>query len=458
MKRRFLSLLLVLTVVLSCCTTAFAYTSEEERAATELYNYALFRGKGTDINGDIIFDLDGSVTRGEAITMVIRLMGEEENTLNAYFPHPFTDAGWASSYVGYAYRNGITQGVSATRFGTSDPVTMDQFLTLVLRAMGYSDVDWKNPYLTADMIGLSYPDPAGEFDRGSMALICRSALDSWINGYEMLLIDTLHDKGVLYKWPSGTTRSLPTIPADGKITVSSQEEVDAALAAFGLTGRTDQLILTVPAGQQQSYTDYIITRIADLIPDAFGGSLMLMESQPNLIYVTVDYHDSGRIRAYLRGQSDTLSDTDRKTLEAARAVIASAIDNSMSDYEKVLALHDYLLDCTTYGFCDSYMDSFEAAGPLLYGTGVCDGYACAYQLLCFLADIECVRFRGEVRSGSHAWNQVLLDGQWYHVDVTWDDTGALLHEYFLISDSNIGRDHFWTAEPGQNRCPNDYRP
>ena len=51
---------------------------------------------------------------------------------------PFTDvADWAKPYVGYAYANGLTAGVSQTRFGSESSVTAAQFLTFVLRALGY---------------------------------------------------------------------------------------------------------------------------------------------------------------------------------------------------------------------------------------------------------------------------------------------------------------------------------
>lgn len=49
--------------------------------------------------------------------------------------------------------------------------------------------------------------------------------------------------------------------------------------------------------------------------------------------------------------------------------------------------------------------------------------------------------------GGHAWNKIKLDGEWYHVDVTWEDPimngdpengygyGNLRNEYINITDS-----------------------
>ena len=45
---------------------------------------------------------------------------------------------WADNYVTYAYA-WVTQTVSATSFGSSDIATPEQFITFMLRALGYSD-------------------------------------------------------------------------------------------------------------------------------------------------------------------------------------------------------------------------------------------------------------------------------------------------------------------------------
>ena len=52
---------------------------------------------------------------------------------------------WAKPYVNFAYENDLTKGVSADKLGANDAVTAAQYLTFVLRAMGYvsgEDFDW----------------------------------------------------------------------------------------------------------------------------------------------------------------------------------------------------------------------------------------------------------------------------------------------------------------------------
>lgn len=58
---------------------------------------------------------------------------------------------------------------------------------------------------------------------------------------------------------------------------------------------------------------------------------------------------------------------------------------------------------------------------------VCDGYSRAFKVLCDKLDIPCVLENGYAKTGPesegtfHMWNAVKIDGQWYGVDVTWND-------------------------------------
>ncbi|MBE5800743.1 MAG: hypothetical protein E7319_00455 [Clostridiales bacterium] len=132
------------------------------------------------------------------------------------------------------------------------------------------------------------------------------------------------------------------------------------------------------------------------------------------------------------------------------SIIDSEIDDSMSDYSRALALHDWLIYNANYDYTYTY---YEAAGVLLYGTGVCDSYARAYLMLLTAAGIECMIVSGTAGSGSnpntwgnHAWNLAKLDGQWYHIDCTWDDPGqggSERHQYFCVSDETLALDHRW---------------
>ena len=98
------------------------------------------KGTGVTENGIILFDLDRTPTRAEAVTMLVRFLGKEEAASKLGKTHPFTDVpAWADGYVSYAYNNGLTNGMSTTVFGADTLATPEMYLTFMLRALGYSD-------------------------------------------------------------------------------------------------------------------------------------------------------------------------------------------------------------------------------------------------------------------------------------------------------------------------------
>ena len=108
-----------------------------------------------------------------------------------------------------------------------------------------------------------------------------------------------------------------------------------------------------------------------------------------------------------------------------------------SDYQKALALHDWLCENASY---DDTLTIHDPSGVLLQGTGVCESFALAYQMLLTEAGVENVYVTGTANGGGHAWNMVKLDGEWYHVDVTWDENSTDRY-YFGMSTALISRDH-----------------
>lgn len=122
----------------------------------------------------------------------------------------------------------------------------------------------------------------------------------------------------------------------------------------------------------------------------------------------------------------------RKELEAVVNDILAQVDSKWSPLEKALFLHDYL---ATHAQYDTGRDAYTI---LVKGTGVCQAYTLAYRLLLNRVNIP----SGTVSSNNlnHIWNLVQIDGNWYHIDVTWDDPtkdriGRVRHENFCTGDT-----------------------
>lgn len=139
-----------------------------------------------------------------------------------------------------------------------------------------------------------------------------------------------------------------------------------------------------------------------------------------------------------------------------KEILSTVIRSGMSDYEKELALHDYIVNNTRYDY-QNYLDgtipddSYWPYGILINNTGVCNGYAYTMKLLLNLVDIECMVISGEANGGGHAWNIVKLGNEYYHLDVTWNDPvnwyyyggDILSYDYFNITDEQMAKDHTW---------------
>ena len=113
--KKLLCPLFALLIVLSLSTAAFAADYSAEESANALYELGLFQGTGETANGKPIYSLDAAPTRAQAVTMLVRLLGKEAEAKAGTWTVPFSDlADWARPYVGYAYANGLTNGLSAS--------------------------------------------------------------------------------------------------------------------------------------------------------------------------------------------------------------------------------------------------------------------------------------------------------------------------------------------------------
>lgn len=183
MRKKLLSLLLVAAIFFALIPTAFAASEDAITSANALHELGLFNGTGTNADGTPNFDLDRSPTRNEAVTMLVRLLGKEEEAQNGVWDIPFEDLDtWVMPYVGYAYTNGLTTGMSATTFGGNETVTASQYITFVLRALGYesgTDFQWDKAWELSDSLGVtngSYNAETESFTRGDVAAISYDAL------------------------------------------------------------------------------------------------------------------------------------------------------------------------------------------------------------------------------------------------------------------------------------------
>jgi len=124
--------------------------------------------------------------------------------------------------------------------------------------------------------------------------------------------------------------------------------------------------------------------------------------------------------------------------ESSVKSIAAHASRASTELGKLMAINDYF--CVNFCYDYSY-SSYRPDILFAEGKGVCQAYMLGYAAVLNELGIE----NHPVLSDEmlHAWNMVRVDGSWYHVDVTWNDSSNIRlsagHNNFLLSDVGIGK-------------------
>ena len=174
---------------------------------------------------------------------------------------------------------------------------------------------------------------------------------------------------------------------------------------------------------------------------------------PNRYHIRRLYATTPILEAYASGDESELSQRNAALLARCKEAM-ECITEDMTDFEKELALRDWMLEQGTYDETvlsgKSFIgqkDNTNPYGYLVSGYGICYGYATTFQLLMDLAGVECITVIGAAFDSTedHAWNMVKLEDEWYCVDTTWDMEGD--YNFFNVTSDHLrGSNHQWDYE------------
>lgn len=188
-----------------------------------------------------------------------------------------------------------------------------------------------------------------------------------------------------------------------------------------------------------------------------GGS-----SSGNIIYDDEwnDYSDdsvSHSANDFKNGNYNQMTSRQREQVkDAIEEFKETYFTEGMSDFEKEIMIIRWLVENCTYEKASGWKNS-TAYSCIINGKAQCSGYADAFLQTAKSCGLE-VRY---VSNSSHAWNLIKLDGDWYHVDVTWEDPignntygfSALRNKYINLEDSEIrGVSSHRTWSPSSVKC------
>ena len=160
----------------------------------------------------------------------------------------------------------------------------------------------------------------------------------------------------------------------------------------------------------------------------------------------------------------------RQNLIQRAEPILDFLRGKIGEYPKVYDLYRYMIATIQYAQDFSRVStkkSLETAsiiGPLLYRSTICAGYSKMFKLLCDQLGIDCIYVSGTANGkygwDAHAWNLVRINGNFYHIDVTFDSgnfraTQKYDYKYYLLSDKAIQKDHKWDRNLYPS-VPNNY--
>lgn len=126
------------------------------------------------------------------------------------------------------------------------------------------------------------------------------------------------------------------------------------------------------------------------------------------------------------------------------------ITEDMNDFERAKIVNDYVVQLATY--TEDGVTKGQTVHELITDeTAVCQAYALLAYRLFKAAGLETDYVYGYSDDQLHAWNLVQVDGDWYHVDTTWNDPEpsepyAISYDYFLLNDTQLSADHLWVTE------------
>ena len=377
----------------------------------------------TQGTGNGIFSPERTVTRSEAVTFLWRAAGSPAPTTATSGFSDVTDKNaFYYKAVLWAVEKGITNGVGGDRFNLTGTLTYDQIFTFLCRFAGEkaegdnwssAAVAWaRNSGLTA---GLTFTAQSN-CPRSDVVYCLWKQLG-----------DKEPEQPVLSD-EAGATLAITTGFLDRKSAID--------ISAFRLeASQAEKLALEI--ADMDGENPYGITHLNAYEQDGqIAKTLAVYYTDSTISVGTVEDHDW----RYISDEAQ----------EEAERVVDELITSSMSDYEVVKTLHDYLVTHCDYDYRvdtgNMPFVSHQAEGALLKGTAVCSGYAKAYEAMLDAAGIPNETITGYA-GGYHAWNLVQVDGQWYHVDTTWDDPTTqggdyIRYTYFLKSDKvMVNRSH-----------------
>lgn len=266
-----------------------------------------------------------------------------------------------------------------------------------------------------------------------------------------------------------SSNELPSFISETATTVNDEVSTEKET---GTTAQTTPQITSQTTPARENVTTHATE------PETTPATQTETKGQENVPATKPAAHDTSAYPAYSSSNNyseltKSYSNVTEDDINTINSILNSIIKPGMTETEKIRTVHNWIVCNTTYN--DNYYDrgdSFNHVSNLLNNkTGVCQGYSVTFYIFMKQMGIPCTLVMGKTDNVSHAWNAVKLDGNWYYIDVTWDDPVVngtsnypggdnISYEYLLCTYNHISmthtEDNYIGTTPLPNGISNDY--
>lgn len=133
--------------------------------------------------------------------------------------------------------------------------------------------------------------------------------------------------------------------------------------------------------------------------------------------------------------------------QETKKIIKSIIKPNTNQIQKILAIHDYIVNNVSYDESELYNINSTATSHTAYGAivqkkAVCEGISYAFVHLANEVGVNATVVNGKADRTNHAWNMIKFASKYYHIDATWDirqrdHSTAKVYDYFCLRDLDL---------------------
>ncbi len=174
-------IMLTFCLVLALQSFAYADSSVEDIASKNLVNLKIMQGYE-----DGSLRLQNKIKRSEFVTLIVKMLGYDQNTDLDTMELEFKDVSnksWYTKYIKAAVHHKLVLGNSKNKFNPESNITYSEALTVLIRSLGYEDTligKWPDNILAKSTeLGLDKDlslERNQQITRGEMAIIINNSL------------------------------------------------------------------------------------------------------------------------------------------------------------------------------------------------------------------------------------------------------------------------------------------